>query len=195
MSNAPNPHNVSSNPFEAPIAEAVVSAHQGAPAGTMRREGNQLVVGHNAVLPPFCVKSNQPAEVSIKRKFFWHHPAVYFAILAHPIIYVILALVLRKQMLVMVPLSAAEAAKRKSRLWIVRSMMVLCIPVIIGSFVLLANEQIAVGLSALIVGFIALAGFAVANNKISCILKPKKITDDEARLLNSNPEFLNRLPS
>lgn len=45
------------------------------------RSGGQLVMAVGATLPPFCVKTNEPAAAVIKRKLRWHPPVFYLLLL------------------------------------------------------------------------------------------------------------------
>ena len=68
----------------------------GSPSGIWR-SGRQLVTSVNATLPPRCVKCNAPVEgKAIKRKLYWHPPAVYLALLINVIVYVIIGVITRK---------------------------------------------------------------------------------------------------
>jgi hypothetical protein len=61
------------------------------------RSGNLLVMRKGAQLPDRCVKTNQPANGKRwKATFHWHHPAVYLLILFGFLIYVIVAIAVRK---------------------------------------------------------------------------------------------------
>lgn len=62
------------------------------------RDGDALVVHRNALLPDRCVKCNAPAGGDrLRRKFAWHHPAIYLLILAGLLVYAIVALIVQKK--------------------------------------------------------------------------------------------------
>ena len=72
--------------------------------GTFWRSGKRLVIRKAAgddsktALPRRCVKCNESTETEqLKRKLYWHHPAIYISILLSVLIYVILALCCRKK--------------------------------------------------------------------------------------------------
>ncbi len=89
-------------------------------ASPFARQGKKLIVpaplpGQPAVLPPLCVKCGAPADGKpVDKTFYWHHPALYLAILAGVLIYAILAIVLRKSIKVRVPLCARHAKRRST---------------------------------------------------------------------------------
>lgn len=62
------------------------------------RDGRVVVMDHNASLPARCVKCNAPAHQPTKvRKVYWHHPGLYLLILAWMLLYIIVALIVRKR--------------------------------------------------------------------------------------------------
>lgn len=84
------------NPYKPPqVADAIVDAAVVENYGLWRK-GNILVMHKNVQLPDRCVKSNAPTNRRLKRNLSWHHPAVFLSILISPLIYIILALILRK---------------------------------------------------------------------------------------------------
>ena len=83
----------------------------------MVRNGSQLIIpqpppGQPAILPPLCIRCGAPADGKpVEKTLYWHHPALYVALLS-PIIYVILAMVIRKGIRVRVSLCAHHAQRR-----------------------------------------------------------------------------------
>jgi hypothetical protein len=83
------------------------------------RQGRKLIIpaplpGQAAVLPPLCVKCGAPADgKAVDKIFSWHHPGLYVLLLS-PIIYVIVALIVRKTMRLRVPLCALHAKRRSA---------------------------------------------------------------------------------
>lgn len=77
-------------------------------------DGVKLVVPQGAALPTnLCIRCGAPANGKpLKKTFYWHSPYVYFAILCGLMIYVILALVLRKQITLYLPLCDEHSARR-----------------------------------------------------------------------------------
>ena len=77
-------------------------------------KGRLLVMHRLAVLPDRCVKSNQAAHGRrLRRKLYWHHPAVFLSLLLNLIIYVILAMCLRKTARIDIGLSDQWYRKRR----------------------------------------------------------------------------------
>ena len=88
------------------------------PVPGIARLGSKVLIalaapGQPVVLPlDTCIRCGQPANGKpVTKSYYWHHPALYIALLS-PIIYLILALALRKSMKVTVPLCAQHAQRR-----------------------------------------------------------------------------------
>lgn len=84
------------------------------PSGaTIWRSEKTLVMTHEAELPDRCVKCNAPAEGRrLKRRLYWHHPAVYLLILCSILIYIIVALIIRKRATIQIGLCQKHQARR-----------------------------------------------------------------------------------
>lgn len=66
-------------------------------SGTAWSEGKRVVTRDKAELPSRCYKCNEPATgPALKRKVYWHHPAFFVLIFAGLLIYVIAAMIVRK---------------------------------------------------------------------------------------------------
>ena len=79
----------------------------------LSRQGKTLVREKDAELPNRCVKSNEPTQRRLKRSLSWHHPALILLVFAGVLIYVIVALVMRKQATIHIGLSDAWFQKRR----------------------------------------------------------------------------------
>lgn len=95
-------------PDDAPAPQSRVRP----PTGVWR-QGPLLVVRKGADLPARCIKSNEPTDQVWKRTLYWHHPAIYLAILPGVIFYVILALALRKTAVLRFGLSPGWLSRRR----------------------------------------------------------------------------------
>jgi hypothetical protein len=79
-------------------------------------------------LPARCVKcGNTPIEPWVRITFSWHHPG-YYVLLISPLLYVIVALIVRKRIKLSIPLCKAHKSIRGKRLWIAAVLLVGCIP-------------------------------------------------------------------
>jgi GYF domain 2 len=85
----------------------------GSPSGIWR-SGRQLVTSVNATLPRRCLKCNAPADGKpIKRKLYWHPPLVYLAFFLGILVYVVIALVIRKNGLAFVSICHSHRSARR----------------------------------------------------------------------------------
>lgn len=78
------------------------------------KDGATLVMGKDAALLPACVKCNRAVErTDFRRKLHWHPPALYFLIFAGWLVYVIVALVVRKKATVWLGLCEMHRSQRR----------------------------------------------------------------------------------
>jgi urea transporter len=161
------------------------------------RSGSHLFIalppqGQVAYLPPTCVKCGQPAtDKPVVKTFSWHHPALYLLIFFGVLVYVIVALIVRKTIRVAVPL-CAEHAKRRS-LWVTLA-WVLPLIGIADAFVLPRLFDLDPGWIVLLVIATILAGiiiWAVVSNPI----RPRSIDNFSAEFSGFCDAFLEQFPS
>lgn len=101
------------NPYEAPKGD--LKPIGSLADGGLWRDGNLLVMRKDALLPDRCLRCDSPAEgYRLKRNLSWHHPAWYLIVLANLLIYVIVALCIRKTAKIEVPLCPIHRAKRRN---------------------------------------------------------------------------------
>ena len=191
----PNPY---AAPQDYPMAEAYPPpdspfADGTKPAG-LWQQGNLLVLDKFAQLPDRCVKSNEPAGRRLKRNLYWHHPAVYLAILLHLFIYVILALILRKTATIHIGLSDHWFAKRRRAILISWILVLLSIVlVVIGAMNVNSGDDF--GLVWLIpVGIFLFIGALLYGLIAARMVVAKRINDRYVWLKGVHPDFLADLP-
>jgi hypothetical protein len=79
------------------------------------RDGNLLVVADGSELPAACVKCGQPAHAQpFRRTFYWHQPAIYLTIFAGVLVYVIVALCVRKSATIRFSMCDGHRASRRN---------------------------------------------------------------------------------
>ena len=79
---------------------------------TVWRNNSVLVMTKEALLPNRCIKCNAPAEEQLKHRLTWHHPGLYLLALASILIYVVVAMVVRKTATVNVGTSIQPSASK-----------------------------------------------------------------------------------
>jgi len=174
----------SHNPFAPPKASLEPGSHQGCWA-----EDKLLIARPNTVLPPRCVKCNQPAELPMKkRNFRWHHPAYYLLVLVNILIYVIVAVVVQKQAKVTVGLCRFHRRRRFQTLLACWLAFLFGIVLIIASAIYHFDFLIIPGVILIPVGLI----FAVLFSRL---LTPVGIDKSQVRLKGCGKAFLESLPT
>jgi hypothetical protein len=78
-------------------------------------DGDKLIVPQGAALPAnVCIKCGAPANAKpLKKTYYWHSPWLYLLILVGLLVYAIVAIIVRKQQLLYLPLCDEHAARRK----------------------------------------------------------------------------------
>lgn len=142
----------------------------------------------DAQLPDRCVKCNAFTNGRLRRKFAWHHPAIYILLLVAWLIYLIVAMIVKKRATIDLGLCDDHRAKRRTYIWIT---WLLALGGVAG-FVLaiLAND----GTPALI-GFLLLLTAIVFGVITTRVTYPSKIDDRFVWLKGVNAEYLDQLPS
>lgn len=151
------------------------------------RDKSKLVMTRDAVLPMRCVKCNAPTPGRLKRKMSWHHPALFILLLVAWLIYLIVAMIVRKSATVEVGICDEHRALRKTFIWITWIVVVLGIA---GIFLgLMANEgsPALFGVLLLVVGII----FGLIAVRVTA---PARIDDQFVWLTGVNKDYLNQLP-
>jgi hypothetical protein len=156
------------------------------------RKGNVLVMHKNARLPDRCVKSNVPTQRRLKRSLYWHHPLIYLTILISILVYVILALVLRKTATIYIGLSDEWFGRRRRAIligWtlVLAGIVMFCVGV--GGVDQSNSFGWLIALAPLVFLFGAIYGLLAARMVVA-----QRISDDYVWLKGVHPTFLEDLP-
>ena len=155
--------------------------------GGVWRDGGLLVMRKDAALPDRCVKCNAPANGRrLKRNLSWHYPAWYLLVLISPLIYIIVALCIRKTAKIHVGICKRHLSRR--RIGIAAAWLLL--PVAIATF-FLTTEQRA---WPIILGSLLILLSPIVGLVASRVVTPKKIDDYYVWLTSVNPDYLAQLP-
>lgn len=183
------------NPYASPFSSdyaAPVIAQVVGPA--LYCKGRLLVMHKHAVLPDRCVKSNQPAHGRrLKRRLYWHHPAVYLAILANLLIYVILALILRKTATIQIGLSDAWFRKRRRAIGLGWLLFLGGAGGFVAACSQVGSQSPNAGLGILLGIAVALGG-TIYGLLAARMVVPTRMTDDYIWLKGVHRDFLADLP-
>jgi hypothetical protein len=82
--------------------------------GAVLRFKKQMVLQSETPLPDRCVRCNAPANgFKLKRRLYWHSPVIYLLVLINLLIYVIVAICVRKKALLYVGLCERHRTQRQ----------------------------------------------------------------------------------
>lgn len=179
------------NPYAAPLGPSVLNAEIIESKGGIWRDGNRLVMYKGATLPDRCVHCNASANGRrLKRTLYWHHPLIYLVILAGLLVYVIVALVIRKKAVVAIGMCDRHYARRLRSMLLWWVITAACVALI--WYGVRANSPMAgwAILTAVVV-FLGNLFFAVA---ITRPVAPARIDDYYVWLRKIHPDYLSEFP-
>lgn len=157
-------------------------------SGGVWRQKNMLVMHKQATLPDRCVKCNRPANGrKLTKKFMWHHPAWYLLIFVAFLIYLIAALIVRKQVILHLGLCDEHYSKRRTAIWASWGILALSVAMIIFGA---ANGFPALFLLGILLIFVAAIYGALSANVIAI----QKVDDHYVWLKRINKDYLLMLP-
>jgi hypothetical protein len=159
------------------------------------RDGKQLVMRQGSSLPYRCLKTNDAADDLLPRKLYWHHPALYLVLLFSPLIYVILAFLLRKKAEVELPVCRHIRQRRVRALILAWAFGLGGIGLLIAGL-FLADRQpggeiaVLVAFGGLAVGLIG----AVVALQFAGLISAAKINEKYVWIKGAHAEYLAQLP-
>ena len=173
------------NPYAAPIAQEVRATYGGE---GVWRDGDVAVCHKDAPWPDRCVKCNDPAEgYRLKRGLYWHPPWVYVTLLAGVLVYVVIALVVRKSATLYVGMCPKHRSRRRTGLLVGWLGVIASIGTC--SFGFKQHDPGAMlGLGTIGFFVFAIVGFVAAQ-----LVRPKKIDDTHA-WVRCGRSFVESLP-
>lgn len=160
----------------------------GAPGSGVWRDKGKLVVSQGAPLPNRCIKCNAPANgPKLKKKLSWHHPALYILVIVGLLIYLIVAMFVRKSITLNLGLCEEHRAKHRRNVLVTWALILLGIT---GFPLTIITEDINFMLAGI---FLIFAGiiFGVVGVRL---VSPSMINDKFAWLNGVNKDYLDDLP-
>ena len=152
------------------------------------RQGQTLVMGQDAELPDRCVKCNAPANGGkLRRNLYWHHPALYLLIFLNLLIYLIVALIVRKR----AKISVGTCEKHRSSR--ARAIAAAWIMVVVGIGMTVAGFSAPIGWLAFVGILVILAG-AIYGAVRSRIVTARRIDKEHVWLNGVCGPYLEDLP-
>lgn len=151
------------------------------------REKSVLVMSRDARLPDRCVKCNQPTQERLKHTFSWHHPAIYILLVAAWLIYLIVAMVVRKQATVELGLCDEHKQKRRRNILIMWALLLLGVVCFV---IAIAGDDV----SPAFFGILLLLGGMIFGLATTRVAVPSKIDNRFVWLKGINKDYLDLLP-
>ena len=163
-------------------------AQPGPPQPSAFAAGKHLIIYRNGLLPNRCVKCNAPADAKpYNKRYYWHHPAWYLLILVALLIYAVVALCIRKDMKLVIPMCRQHRQKRTINTFIWVGALLLSLVLLVAA---IALESGVIGLAAL---FFLLGG-VIYGAVVSQLLKPQFMDDYLGKFSGASPAYLRTLP-
>lgn len=180
------------NPYAAPAGPIYSSAAPGPIDGPgVWVDGDLLVMTKDATLPDRCIRCNAPAHgYRLRRNLSWHSPAWFLLILVSWLIYLIVALIIRKKAMIDVGLCEVHRGRRRRAIAVGWVLGVLGVGLIAwGLSRFRHGEAVAVaGVVAILAGLI----YGVVGSQVVAV---KRIDDRLVWLRKVAPEYLLSLAS
>jgi hypothetical protein len=155
--------------------------------GTAWRDGKKVVVHDKACLPQRCVKCNaETSEPAFKRKLYWHHPAYFLLIFINVLLYLIVAIIIRKRGSAEIYMCAHHRARRRwflAGLWL--GMILALVLIIVGW----ANANTWI----ILLGVLTIIAAAVSG-MASSVVRTARIANGNIWLTGAGKNFLASLP-
>jgi hypothetical protein len=186
----------SANPYAAPSTGYFPPPKPEYSGGVFRMYGNKLVMHRQAILPPRCIKTGEPAETAVRKTLYWHHPAVFLLVIPGILIYAIVALILRKSMTFAFPLTYRARRKLRMRLAIgVVSLLLAFTSLFVG--IALSDSNRGGDGSFAAAGVFLFLGLLVTSIVfffLARVVTPTRITDHYTVVKGVSPAYLAGLP-
>jgi hypothetical protein len=176
------------NPYAPSSASLRQREHLG-PSDEVRRDGKWVVMSPDAALPARCVKCNGEVDEPTKlRTVYWHHGAIYLLLLVNLLIFLIVALAVRKKA-VIAPGMCLEH-KRSRRNAILYAWLGILFA-FVTPFVFASSEYLGMVVMFSVVVFVTVIVYGMTKGRI---VYAKRIDKDEVRLGGCGEEYLDSLP-
>jgi hypothetical protein len=173
------------NPYAAP--EVITGRH--VERSGYWRDRDALIMTKDAILPGRCLKCDVTTARRLKRTLSWHPTAYYVLLLLSPILYVIVALIVRKTATVSLPFCDDHVRQRRWAIAVGWLTVLSSIPVIILGTMLGLPSTLVVGIGLALI--LAGAFYGVIR---SLVAETKKIDKQFVWLTKIHPDFLAKLP-
>ncbi len=171
------------NPYAPP--QAALDTREGTDCW---RDGKELVVPAGAELPHRCVKCDAPAVMDRPRTFTWHSPGWYVLLFVAVLVYIIVALIVRKKVRISLGLCEAHRQRRSTLNKTAVGILALAGATLFGA---ISYENSVLGWTTAALLAVGIVVAIVAATTLSAA----RISDTEARFRGCGKDFLDSLPT
>ncbi|MBV8555365.1 MAG: hypothetical protein JO116_07360 [Planctomycetaceae bacterium] len=181
------------NPYAPPRADVSFGRTPAGDDAGVWKSGKLLVMTKDAALPDRCVRCNQPADgLRLRRNLSWH-PAAWFLLLAiSPLLYIIVALIVRKTAKIEVGLCEEHRARRRRAITMGWLVSLAGIALMLGLGVAVPDQYTGMGiLIGVVILFIGIL-YGVIGAQVT---PPKRIDKRFVWLSRVSPDYLAQLPA
>jgi hypothetical protein len=177
------------NPYAAPQSQLSARARDFEEPGAWR-DGNLLAMTKGFDLPDRCLKCNLPANGwRLKRDLSWHSPIWFVLVAVSPLIYIIVAMIVRKTGKAAIPLCPAHRRRRRN------AILVGWLTALLGILVIFAGAAMTEHSEYGVIGGALLLLFGVVYGVVrSQVAVPQRIDKRLIWLKKVHPDFLAELP-
>ncbi|MBN2715627.1 MAG: hypothetical protein JXX14_07205 [Deltaproteobacteria bacterium] len=167
------------NPYAPPkeIDDVVVSNKDETQQNVLSREGNLIVCPDNATWPDRCAVCNAPVSgPKLTRRFFWHPSWIYLLFLVSWLIYLIVALIVRKKGTVHISVCEEHRKRRTAGILIASLGTALSLILLIAGAVM-SDSNGAVAGAMVLLGIVGIILCLVLGLVMAKTVAPMKIVD------------------
>jgi hypothetical protein len=156
------------------------------------RDGNQLVMTHDAELPYVCIKTNRPADVWLPRTVSWYPKWTLVLLPLGLLVWLIVAGLLRRQAMIRVGLCESRRVGRVWTIVLAWGGVVLGLGLLILGAVLEKRQPEAAWL--IPVGIVLFFASAIVGATLPTIVSAAYLNEDHIWLKGVHPDYLARFP-
>lgn len=163
--------------------------------GEIYRDGKLLVMHKTAKLPYRCLKTNQAADLWLRRKFVWHAPWLYLLILFPGLLfYILIALIVQRRATIQIPLSREASWRRWRGIWTGWGLVLGGIALIFAAIAFQDGRARDLPAWFLIGGLLSIVVGAIVGVITSSIVSASRIEKEFVWIQGGHPDYLAQFP-